>query len=359
MMGMAMRAGLLLALAAMTGGCAAIQGVAGGAPPADAEVARDLADQAAGNRLYLKLDSVGKNVAFAETLIGLYDARSERLRDTDYITTLPLYAAGVAAGILALHDVNKTTLLDIGIGAGAYYGLTSSLNFAGRAQVLQDATQNWQCFADTAAQVRFLDGKAGGGDDSPPVLGAKIAHDYDNLHRAILTGRAYMANGVALDDATSAALANAVKAAVAVEPAAAAIRLNATQADRVLARYRRAILRQVAIAYSGQRQPFAYKAFAGSNSLDQYVTFRAAVEQTKAVQAGQDAGAVLLDPANGQSADSATADLDKTLADAKASGQAKVRAVIYRLTELSLRFSTDPDYVAVGQLPAQLEKCVP
>lgn len=356
-------------------GCAGWSEVTGGAPPTVDAAA--LAD----HPVMAGIDTVGKNVAFAYALIDLYDQRAAKLRDVDYVSSLPLYAAGIATGVLLLHDGSKNAIIDIGLGAAGYYAARSSLDFAGRAEVLDNATAAWQCFADASARVSFLDGTDAKGKAQ---IGQTIQHDYELLNRTLKKARAYLSNGTVMADPTRQSLIAAIDAGAAVLPAAERIAQAGGQAELTLSKYRRAILRAVASAYAGRRQAFGYKTTVASltQGVEDLVDYR-----VRAAQARDKMTTAVADPAEAQATIATTvpAPAPATVTDGTAQGATaaesgggtsqfaqfvgavsptdkdarKLRALVYILMEMTTRFSDNPQYLAVAALPTELAKCVP
>lgn len=369
----------VLAATLAVSGCGGLGDLTGGTPP-NVDPAT-LADHPAMDGI----DTVGKNVSFAFALMKLYDQRSADLRDADYVSGLPLYAAGIATGALMLHNGSRNAIIDLGLGAAAYYGARSSLDFAGRAAVLEDATLAWQCFADAAARVSFLDPAT---ITATPELGKVIQHDYRLLDRTLKKARAFLANGTPMAAATRQALVAAIDSGAAVLPAAERAAQSAGQAGLTLAKYRRAILRSVAMSYAGRRRAFSYRgALDGTTeSIEQLVDYRtrSALARDKMTAAKIDLGdpQADIDTATGTPSPGVAATPEATppaaagAAAAEAGSVAqfeqfvgavdptdkdarKLRAVVYILMEMTERFSDNPEYQAVPALPNDLARCVP
>lgn len=359
--------GFIVGLAALSlSACAQVTDAVKGAPPSEVEAIGEMADTK-----MPALNTVQQNITFANTLIRLYDDRSGRLRDADYYSTLPLYAAAVASGAMLLNNVNHNILLKVGAGAAGYYAGLSSLDFDGRAEVLEGATGAWQCFSDAAARVDFLDPATPPPAGTKPQLGVRLQHDYELLDRTIRKARAYLSNGTPMDDATRTALIHAVDAANTILPSAERVARQATQADLILAKQRRAILRAVSIAYRGKRQPFNYQSVLNgtTTAVDHVLEQRSAAGQSndKLAQLNKDALSQDL-PAETRAADGgANAGESRTQAfsayvngvTADRPDSRKLRAIAYILAEMTERFSYGLQAKAVSELPLDLAKCTP
>ena len=335
------------------------------------------------------LTTVKENVAFAKAMNRLYEGSAGNLRSYAYFSSLPFYAAAIATGAILLHGAETNIIADLGLGVGGYYTLTQSLDFSGRAEVLNDATAKWKCFAEHANRVAFADRKS---DGKQTGEAKRIGARYGYLSRNLSSARAYLDHGGTADTETITALKAAFDSGTKSLLVAERNGRDLGNVKDTLDKYRDSILNAVNISYSGKMKSFNYKEIVNQLSVvvGEEAKYKADAQSARDAVANapkapgtpvpaQDKGTLssmlasssLLTTDSSQAVRDLMADpTDKGAIEtlrqeqlesglkAEISDVRAMRALTYRLNEMSLELANDSDGAALASLPVELAKCV-